>query len=127
MAFPWEFTIPVPGPWQERQSSAAKSDVAFTEKAKTIADKTQILTNARLFPLGWIEPCIRCTLRCGFTVGLFAGSDWGKMRMFWTEKGYFMTLRQFSPASPFTVAVQVPQNSTPAESLVDISPMPQGW
>ena len=112
MAFPWEFTIPVPGPWQERQSSAAKSDVAFTEKAKTIADKTQILTNARLFPLGWIEPCIRCTLRCGFTVGLFAGSDWGKMRIFLTDKENFGTPRQFPAASDAVIAVLVPQNST---------------
>ena len=40
MAFPWEFTIPVPGPWQERQSSAARSDVAVTEKARTSPSAT---------------------------------------------------------------------------------------
>src|SRR5208282_6761494 len=34
MGFPWEFTIPVPGPWQERHSSAANKDGALVDKAR---------------------------------------------------------------------------------------------
>ena len=56
-------------------------------------------------------------------MGLFAGSNWGKMRMFWTDKGYFMTLRRFSTASAVVIAVRVPQNSTPARSPIDNNPI----
>jgi hypothetical protein len=48
-------------------------------------------------------------------MGLFVGSNWGKMRIFSTDKGYFMTPRQFSAASTDFIAVRVPQNSTTAE------------
>ena len=62
--------------------------------------------------LNWgIEPS-RHARRCGFTMGLFAGSDWGKMRMFLTNQGYFVTTSQFSSASAGSIAVRVPQYST---------------
>lgn len=118
MDFPWEFTIPVSGPWQERQSSAANA---------SLDERSSASANTAYSP---IERRLRRSLRiglfghgawhCGFTVGLFAASDWGKLRILLR---YFMTPRQFRPASATSIAVQVPQNSSPAECPVDIYAM----
>jgi hypothetical protein len=72
MDFPWEFTIPVPGPWQEMQSTAAK-------RAGGIVDKPQIPNNAanstihrRMARFWGCRTFCRDRLLFGFTMGLFA-------------------------------------------------------
>ena len=87
MGFPWEFTIPVPGPWQERHSSAANKDGALVDKARIAISTAYIPIAGRQVLSLRTEPRGTCTLRCGFTMGLFAGSNWGKMRIFRTDKG----------------------------------------
>jgi hypothetical protein len=117
MAFPWVFTVPVPGPWQERQSSAAWSAVATTENAKTRHNAKWSAVTLRPATFRWIEPS-GCALTLGFDIILFAGSDWGKMLMFLTDKSDFETSRQFPAASADLIAVLVPQNST-ASTMAD--------
>ena len=95
MGLPWELTIPVSGPWQERQSSAAKrrpdEDLKPIIRAKSIVVTMAI----RLYLIEGIKLRKCCTLMRVVTVGLFAESDWGKMRMIQTGEAYFMTPRQF--------------------------------
>ena len=84
MGFPCEFTIPVPGPWQERHSSAANRAGDLVDRARVTIIKAYKKTHGcQVFAWG-IKPCGHAR-RCGFTLGLFAGSDWGKMRMFMTN------------------------------------------
>ena len=59
-------------------------------------------------------------------MGLFAGSNWGKMRMFLTDKGYFMTLRQFSPASTVLLQFECRKIQHLQGSLIDNSPISSG-
>ncbi len=54
---------------------------------------------------------------------LFEESNWGKMRMILTNRGCYMTLRQFSNDSAVAIAVLVPQNSTSARVSIDKSPI----
>ncbi len=82
MGFPWEFTMPVPGPWQERQSSAARIGVALIDQMTTRRNAKYIPVRRGLFPLMPLWRGVRWVLLGVVTVGLFARSNWGKMRMF---------------------------------------------
>jgi hypothetical protein len=119
IGLPCEFTIPDPAPWHERQSVPAK-------RARGVMDSPQITSTAA-------NRMIRCRrdrvrgdgtfcrdgLPFGVTMGLFAGSDWGKMRMFLKNRAYFMTPSLFSCASADFIAVQVPQYSTLVPRAID--------
>jgi hypothetical protein len=111
MGFPCEFTIPVSGPWQERQSSAAKRAGDLIDKASATITNAKMKTLLRP-SLAWgIVPWGRVWCD-GFTMGVFAGSDWGKMRMIMTNQGYFVTPSQFSSISADSIAGRVPQYAT---------------
>ena len=111
MGFPCEFTMPVPGLWQERQSSAPKRARDLIDKASATITNAKMKTLFRPRLTWGMVPCGRVWCD-GFTMGVFAGSDWGKMRMIMTNQGYFVTPSQFSNVSADIIAVRVPQYST---------------